>query len=578
MGSDSLLLKTYSAAVTAVGLGLLLVALPAVRYDSLSSLLLFLVLAAASEWTYISYKRSMFSLTFSIILPTFILFGPATAALVNVVGHLIGNGLLRRRPVNRVLFNAGQYAICSLLAGYLYNMVAGPVMLRALTPGTFAALVLYVVVYLLTNHLLVQTFLVIESRGFLSLSDIFKGSLEALRWDGFNYALGLPLGFLLAVLYRTGELLGLGMVVMIFFVITVTFRLAVHLSTANRDLTVLYEMSRLLSSALDLDRLFDLVVSAIQKVAGYDVALLLLWDERDRVLVPARVEHPEPELFEGRRVKAGEGVIGKVAETKQPLVVRDTATGPSLDCHLLAEFRSRSVMVVPLVAENRLTGCAVVGSYRPNVYDDHDLRLLTILGGQVAVAMENAILYRRTEELVITDPMTGLYNYRYLYPKLNEEIKLARASGNRVSLIYLDIDNFKAYNDQLGHQAGDRILREFAAIIRENIRDTDTPVRYGGDEFVVLLSGTGPEEARAVAQRIKDQVADHLFLDDGVRLTVSAGIATFPDHASSGDELIHRADKAMYMGKRDGNDQVYASTYLVEGDDDAREGGTAPRG
>jgi len=263
-------------------------------------------------------------------------------------------------------------------------------------------------------------------------------------------------------------------------------------------------------------------------------------------------KHPRPEVFENHRVKLGEGLIGWVAETRTAQVVPDALKDPRVKPLPEDPDPPRSMMVIPLIVEDCLTGAIAVGRSQPGAYTEEHLRLLTILGSQAAVAVENAILYRRTEELAITDPLTGLYNYRYFYVKLGDELKKARLNNSVVSLIFIDVDSLKHYNDTYGHQAGDRILQRCAELILENIRESDAAVRYAGDEFVVVLSNTGIEEARKVATRIRRSSETRPISIEGgpeVRVTMSAGIACYPETAGSESELIHQADAAMYIGK-----------------------------
>ncbi len=167
-----------------------------------------------------------------------------------------------------------------------------------------------------------------------------------------------------------------------------------------------------------------------------------------------------------------------------------------------------------------------------------------------------AVRLSRAEIDAITDALTGLYNHRYLHERLSEELERAREQHSPLSLLFCDLDHFKDYNDRNGHSAGDAALREVAHIIEQSVRTIDIAARYGGEEFVVALVETGREDAVTVAERIRARLEKTDLQAGGVHLTVSIGVATFPEDAERREELLDKADWAMYLAKRQGRNRI----------------------
>ncbi len=221
---------------------------------------------------------------------------------------------------------------------------------------------------------------------------------------------------------------------------------------------------------------------------------------------------------------------------------------------------------LPLACRGRTVGAVVAVDKAPAAREPRfapaslDILLAALEPG--AVALDNALRIQRAEALTVTDDLTQLYNSRYLSQVLRREAKRASRSGRPLSLLFIDLDGFKAINDTHGHLFGSRALVEAAAVIRVSARETDIVARFGGDEFSLVLPDTGSEGAAAVGERVRDKVAAHRFLHaDGldIALTVSVGVATLPDVAESAEQLIQAADKAMYWVKDHGKDGIHVA-------------------
>ena len=212
------------------------------------------------------------------------------------------------------------------------------------------------------------------------------------------------------------------------------------------------------------------------------------------------------------------------------------------------------VIALPLVSGERVLGVleGVRAGSGTRQFSATETALLTALAIPIASALANSVRIAEAERLSLTDDLTKLHNARYLRQFLVNEVKRARRYKTSVAALFLDLDDFKRVNDQYGHLVGSHALMEVAALILPSVRDTDCVVRYGGDEFVVILTETGIEEAAQVADRIRAKIEQHRFTGGrrlNVSLTASFGIAAFPQHAMSPQQLIDCADTAMYGAK-----------------------------
>ena len=229
----------------------------------------------------------------------------------------------------------------------------------------------------------------------------------------------------------------------------------------------------------------------------------------------------------------------------------------------LGSEHALAVLAVPLCARHATVGALVgvdTGVSTENPAISHEFRrALDTLLESAGAALDNALALQRLEALSVTDDLTRLHNARYLNMALRRETRLANRKGHPVSLLFIDLDGFKSINDKHGHLAGSRALVETATVVRGCARETDIVARFGGDEFALILPDTGSPGALALAERVRERIAQHRFLaGDGldIHLPASIGVATLPEVAATPDELVQAADAAMYRVKDSGRNGV----------------------
>jgi diguanylate cyclase (GGDEF)-like protein len=251
-----------------------------------------------------------------------------------------------------------------------------------------------------------------------------------------------------------------------------------------------------------------------------------------------------------------------LVKTMQPLLIEDTKRDFRFDMERVLPLDSReigSLIGVPLMVGHKALGLLRIDSPCENHYTTEDLRFLTTIGDIGAVAIENAQLYERVEQLAITDGLTGLYLRRYLLGRMPEEISRQIRRKGALAFLMLDLDHFKQYNDRFGHVAGDIVLRTVGKLLADFFCAPGMFVcRYGGEEFSVLLPDCKPEKAMEMAEEIRKTIDGQTIMlrREQSKITVSIGVASFPKNARSTQELVHKADLALYQAKEQGRNRV----------------------
>ncbi|HKY32773.1 MAG TPA: GGDEF domain-containing protein [Candidatus Polarisedimenticolia bacterium] len=505
-------------------------------------------------------SRARFSLDLSFLLLTLMCFPSPLPAAVGAGAAVLGSLLRRRegpgrqgpvRELSFLLINTGTLVLMmtagsaarAAMESRLPPALAAPARIAALLAALSAVL-------MLVNLLVVGSSVALRGGGLRDL--LARHASAVLPWDAAN----LPLAALMVI---TRERAGFGPLALLLCLAVGASWLVRRLALAERELRrsnealgrraaqleAIDEIARRIAANLDLGSVFETIRRQVARALDATTFAILLARPGGTGFQYAFLDVdgvPGP----AARFPAGEAMAARVAAARRPFL-GDGDGGPA------------SVLAVPLpAAEGEPAGCLIVGSARPGAYGPAEQELLESIGRHAAIALANA----RYHQMATVDQATGLYLKTWFLRRLEEEMARSRRHGRPVSLLMLDLDDFKRVNDTFGHPAGDELLRRVAAVIREGVRAQDIAARYGGEEFAVLLPECGSREAAATAERIRRRVS-LLRVGAGGRVfgaTVSIGIASCPRHARrSAAELLRKADGALYRSKREGKDRVTAA-------------------
>jgi diguanylate cyclase (GGDEF)-like protein len=327
-------------------------------------------------------------------------------------------------------------------------------------------------------------------------------------------------------------------------------------------LRVFHDVARALTSTLEVEQILGTIMNKMAQFFGPERWSLLMVDDRTEELYYAIAVGENAESLKGLRIPLGEGVAGWVASTGNPLVVPDV----SLDPHWSSfaknhpDLNIQSIACLPIRSENRTLGVIQLLNSKLDLLSEYSISFLRILCDYAAIAIRNARSMKMIQELSITDDCTGLFNARHLYTLLDEHVaNSGPARKTQFSLLFLDLDHFKAVNDTHGHQRGTRLLAEIGSLLKRCLGPTNAAFRYGGDEFVALMPNLSKQAAMTTTIGLCEQLRKARFLEgDGLSLSVFAsfGLATYPEDGDSVHSILRSADMMMYEAKNSTRNNV----------------------
>jgi diguanylate cyclase (GGDEF)-like protein len=327
-----------------------------------------------------------------------------------------------------------------------------------------------------------------------------------------------------------------------------------QLREREEELSVINNSSFILSSSLDIQEIFGSFIEELKKIIDIEWAAIVLQDENDLCCIAlSSVEGSAYQV--GERIPIEGSGSGWVVTQKKVFIESDLSQGRYFKTGENFYQRGfRTVAYLPLIAKGSAIGSLIITSTRSNAYSQRHIKILEQLTSQIAMPLENSMLYAKAEKKARIDELTGLLNRRSLDEMIDNEISRHSRYGGAFSLAILDLDSFKVYNDTFGHPAGDRLLRQVGSIINGSIRNADRAFRYGGDEFAILLPQTTIEDGLQVTERVRKTIAEEINTSS-VPVTISIGLASWPDDGISHTDIIAAADVTLYRAKRSGGNQ-----------------------
>ncbi len=335
-----------------------------------------------------------------------------------------------------------------------------------------------------------------------------------------------------------------------------------QLRKREQELSVINRLAGVMTSSLNIHEVYDAFILGLRDVVDVNFATIALI-ERDELCFQAVHAETGSTWETGGRIPLKGTATEWVARHKKALVEPDLTkkrrfwTGEE---YIKQEIRS--VVYLPMLVKSEVIGSLIIASRRPDAYSPEQVHLLERLAVQVAMPVENGRLYAKAEQRARVDELTGLFNRRHFDESLKQEIDRHSRYSGALSLILLDLDYFKNYNDREGHLAGDKMLAHVSLLIERSVRNADQAFRYGGDEFAILVPQSSADDAFVVAERVRGTIASDMGSKKTV-ITASLGLASWPNDGVALDELVNAADRALYHAKRTGGNRTCVVSKML---------------
>ncbi len=393
---------------------------------------------------------------------------------------------------------------------------------------------------------------------------------ETLKRDNFNVVVNVTgkedvLVFLRKTLPSSVEILGGLSSKLLWQFVNERQKREEELKQSIKEHDALYRIGIQLSSVERSQKIFDIILTSAMELVNTPAGSVVIMDEKSGMmrLVLAKGFSQKFISESTMWLVKPKGLTSIVIDSNKPTVIADITKEAIFSVNpSLIEEGVKSIAGIPLHYAGKTVGILYLNDFIPRGFTEKEISILNLMATQAALAIEKMRLLEKVEQLAITDELTQIYNRRYFNNALSNELYRAQRYKHSTSLLIIDIDNFKNYNDLYGHVYGNFILALMADIFRRSVRATDIVARYGGEEFAIILPETNKDTAVIFAERIRKEVADSCRPEKNMQImcgvTISIGVATSSDDANSDEDLVKRADEAMYQAKKKGKNRVIA--------------------
>lgn len=325
----------------------------------------------------------------------------------------------------------------------------------------------------------------------------------------------------------------------------------VAIQRKNKMLSELYNISIKPHINSNLSQWLTDICNVTLEFLNIDIAGIWIMEKNKESLKLTSSRENIPLPFK-EKIRIGEGIIGRVALKKEPLIINELL---KWDPYQFKDGPS-SCIALPLIINSELLGVFLCASSGKKEFEDEDLKFLLLIGCRTSLSIKNTFLNEEIKRMTITDELTGLYNYRYFIETLKKEVYKGEKLSTTFSLLLIDIDNFKAFNEKYGHHIGNQMISLLALHLTTHLRGIDFLARFGEEEFAIILSEVKKDEGIMVAERIRKGVEGAVLIENTEQITVSIGVSSFPEDGNKFDEIILYADKAMFLAKEKGKNKV----------------------
>lgn len=507
-------------------------------------ILFFIILSTFIERIAVPLNKGHLSLTFAFSLCAFYVFGNVIIPIwIMSIGVVVTLLVFHKRTIEDTLFNVGIITTSTIAGGLVYSALGGQ---WHANNFDFISLSIMILAISVTN----QTILTIHFYN-IDKKVSMQDRLKDFTWDLSSYLITVPLGFLMAILFNQ---IGFGGVLLIFVPLATTsyvFRLYKKVEQFNTQLNGLSKIAHEINDNIDFETTLKNIGEQCTEVMHLDAFYLLLAENKE--LKPVYTKGDMKGYLEKENLQFGQGASGHCAETKQTVLILDTIKDERIFTSGSVKTPG-SIIAIPLMKRDQLIGVMTGVKKGKNSFQENEVKIFELMAYQASVALANAQAFKEVEDRAIIDELTKVYNYRYFQQRVQQEVQRAALEGTNLSLMVLDLDDFKQVNDVHGHTVGNSVLIELAQVLRKSVRKYDVIFRYGGDEFVVVFPQTDKQVAHTIGKRILENVASTPFkCSEGLEetLTFSAGIAEFPIDADDHLDLMRKADRIMYVGSKE---------------------------